>query len=114
MIPFVYLNVYLFLKCIGFGICQPLCRMIRMLINSFLNTGGPFWSIETSLIGKYGRIWKMSEDDTFKALRRTPRNYIRQLEKDWLFDYEDRRRWAEVLNAHGWTEEEYYEWISDD
>lgn len=54
-----------------------------------------------------------SEDDTFRKLKRVPFNLMESLVRKWVFDHHDSREVEEVLHAHGWTKDEYDDYVVD-
>ena len=53
---------------------------------------------------------KMTEDDTFNRLRRTPVQDMRILLKEWSLTSDDMSdaSMTTLLQKHGWTQDEYY------
>lgn len=53
-----------------------------------------------------------TENDTFKALIRTPIKQLMFVKSVWLDDDHDMRNFEELLIAHGWTYDEYSAYMS--
>jgi hypothetical protein len=50
---------------------------------------------------------EMTEDDTFRALKKWPYTQLRQRWKDWLNDPSWETDWDEILDEANWTRREW-------
>ena len=49
----------------------------------------------------------MTEDDTFRALKKLPYPELRKIWGDWMFNLDLSDHWDEILEQHLWSREEW-------